>query len=265
MGTGRRFEDLVAIMDRLRGPDGCPWDREQDYASLRGYLLEETYEVAEALDRDDAAGLCEELGDLLFQIVFLARIAKEQGRFTIDDVTAGIGDKMVRRHPHVFGSASAATSAEVLRHWEEIKRREKAENGAADAPPSLLNGIPRSLPALLKAQRLGTKAARVGFDWERTGDVLAKIEEELRELRQAVERGEPSEMRAELGDLLFSLAMLARRLEIEPEGALEQSNRKFAQRFAWIEGELRRRGVRIEEAGLELLDRLWEQAKAQLT
>jgi len=267
MSDLRRFEELVAIMDRLRGPDGCPWDREQDYGTLRGYLLEECYEVAEALDRADPTALCEELGDLLFQIVFLARIAKEEGRFSIDDVVQGIRDKMVRRHPHVFGSASARDSDEVLRHWERIKREEKngPDGNAAGRPGSVLDGVPRALPALLKAQRLGTKAARVGFDWERPQDVLDKIEEELRELRQAVERAERDSTREELGDVLFSLAMLARHLEVEPEGALEQANRKFVKRFCWIESELSRRGEAIEEAGLERLERLWTEAKLQVT
>jgi MazG family protein len=267
MGDPRRFEELVAIMDRLRGPDGCPWDREQDYGTLRGYLLEECYEVAEALDRGDPGALCEELGDLLFQIVFLARIAKEEGRFGIDDVVRGIAEKMIRRHPHVFGSGSARDSDEVLRHWERIKREEKNGSEGNDAPrrASVLDGIPRALPALLKAQRLGTKAARIGFDWARPQDVLDKVEEELAELRQAVERSERDPAREELGDLLFSLAMLARHLEVEPEGALEQANRKFVQRFAWIEAELERQGEAIEEAGLERLESLWRQAKLQLT
>lgn len=258
MGHAHSFEKLVAIMDRLRGPDGCPWDREQSYSTLRGYLLEECYEVAEALDRADSAGLREELGDLLFQIVFLSRIAKEEGRFTVDDVVDGIAEKMIRRHPHVFGDATAETSDEVLKHWEAIKREEKGDA----APASLLDGIPRALPELLKAQRLGTKAARVGFDWKRSTDVIEKLEEELGELRVALAAGDGESTREELGDLLFSLAMLARHLGIEAEAALAGSNRKFMRRFQWIEGLLSRNGESIAEAESSRLEALWEQAKA---
>jgi len=254
--------ELVAIMDRLRGPAGCPWDREQDYGTLRGYLLEECYEVAEALDLDDGPGLCEELGDLLFQIVFLARIAKEQGRFDIDDVLAGIAAKMVRRHPHVFGDASAANSAEVLRHWEEIKRREKADGHGAR---STLDGIPAALPALVKAQRLGTKAARVGFDWTRPEDVLEKFDEELGEVREALAAGNRAALHEELGDLLFTVAMLARRLDVDAERALQDANRKFATRFGRVEAQLAQRAGGLAGADAALLERLWNEAKDQTT
>lgn len=260
MADLENFEKLVEIMDRLRDPDGCPWDREQDYDSLRGYLLEEAYEVAEALDGGVPAAVCEELGDLLFQIVFLSRIAKERGEFTVADVIRGIGEKMIRRHPHVFGDAVAETSAEVLTRWEEIKRQEKPDPRVA----SVLDGIPAGLPALLRAQRLGAKAARVGFDWERPADILVKIEEELAELREAFSGGEKAALRDELGDVLFALSMLARRLEIDPEGALQGSNLKFQRRFAWIEKELRRQGRPVEEAGLERLEALWQRAKSEL-
>jgi len=256
------FQGLVAIMDRLRGADGCPWDREQDYGTLRGYLLEECYEVAESLDRDDASSLCEELGDLLFQIVFLSRIAKEEQSFTIDDVIRGISEKMIRRHPHVFGSETADTSAEVLEKWEAIKRIEKQESGkATDGEPSLLGGIPAALPALLRAERLGTKAARVGFDWEERTQVLHKLDEELRELREAVDQGDREACREELGDVLFTLAMVARWMKVEPEAALQRANVKFARRFGDVEAELRRRGVSVREAGLPLLEELWQRAK----
>lgn len=264
MERARSFEHLVAIMDRLRDPGGCPWDREQTYETLRGYLLEEAFEVAEALDTAVPESLCEELGDLLFQIVFLSRLAKEQGRFDAADVIEGIASKMVRRHPHVFGDDTAKDSQDVLRKWEEIKRSEKASGGTGDRPPpaSLLDGIPRALPALLKAQRLGSKAARVGFDWPDVPAVLEKIDEETAELRDAVDSGDRDRARDEIGDLLFSVAMLARRLEIDPEGALEGTNRKFRSRFAHVERELRARGVAVEDAGMEALDRLWEDAKA---
>lgn len=257
-----RFDTLVAIMDRLRAPDGCPWDREQSYESLRSYLVEECYEVAECLDRGDRSGLCEELGDLLFQIVFLSRLAKEEGAFTAPDVVRGIAEKMIRRHPHVFGDATAQDSAEVLRNWEEIKRREKREaSPTSEGVDSVLDGVPRVLPALSKAQRLGTKAARVGFDWERPGQVLEKISEETAELRRAVDDGDAAATREEIGDLLFSVAMLARKLGVDPEGALEAANLKFRARFVRVEAELRRRGEPIERAGIERLEHLWEAAK----
>jgi MazG family protein len=251
------FQTLVEIMDRLRDPGGCPWDREQSYATLRGYLIEECYEVADALDRGDRDNLREELGDLLFQIVFLSRLAKEEGAFAVSDVVRGIAEKMIRRHPHVFADATAETPEEVLRHWEAIKGREKPASGSR----SVLEGVPTALPALLKAQRLGTKAARVGFDWVRPGDVLGKIEEELEELRAAVERDDRPAAAEEIGDVLFSLVMMARKLEIDPEGALERTNRKFVRRFGWIERELRRRGERVDEAGTERLEQLWQEAK----
>jgi MazG family protein len=255
------LDDLVAIMDRLRDPGGCPWDREQTYRTLRGYLLEECYEAVEAIDLEDASALAEELGDLLFQIVFLSRLAKEDGTFTCADVVGGIAAKIVRRHPHVFGDESAETSEEVLRHWEAVKKQEKAAKDPDAGSASVLSGIPRALPALQKAQRLGTKAARVGFDWERVQDLFAKLDEEAVELRQAVDEQDAEGVRQELGDLLFTIAMLARRLEVDPEEALEGTNRKFVSRFRRMEEELRRRGVPIEEAGSPLLDRLWNEAK----
>ncbi len=256
-----RFETLVWIMDRLRDPDeGCPWDREQDYASLRGYLLEECYEVAEALDRQDLPALREELGDLLFQIVFLSRLAQEERAFTAADVVRGISEKMIRRHPHVFGSATAETADDVLRAWEEIKRREK--RGRSGGPPkSVLDGIPRALPALLKAQRLGTKAARVGFDWPDDSGVLDKLREELDELREALQSPDEARADEEIGDLLFTVVMLARRRGVDAERALEAANRKFVERFRHIEDELARRGVPLEQAGAELLNEIWDAAK----
>ena len=255
------FEDLVAIMDRLREPGGCPWDREQTYGSLRGYLLEECYEVVDALDREEPGSLREELGDLLFQIVFLARLAAEEGAFTASDVVRGIGEKMLRRHPHVFGDARAETTGEVLRRWEEIKREEKEGAKESGGGRSVLSGVPLSLPALLKAQRLSTKAARVGFDWPDDRGVLDKIDEEAGELRRAVELGDPEPIREELGDLLFAAANLGRRLGIDPEEALDRANRKFAARFHEVEAELERRGIPVHDAGLARMDRIWEDVK----
>ena len=263
MVSRRRFEDLVAIMDRLRGPGGCPWDREQTYSTLRGYLLEECYEVLDALDRGDRADLREELGDLLFQIVFLSRLAHEEGAFEASDVVEGIAAKMVRRHPHVFGEDTAEDSAAVLKRWEEIKRDEKKSSGRNEAEASVLDGIPRALPELAKAQRLGAKAARVGFDWREDVDVLANISEEVAELREAADAGEPSRVREEMGDVLFTIAMLARRLGMDAEEALALANAKFRARFEAVERELRREGTPIQDAGLEKLDRLWNDAKSR--
>src|SRR5258705_8141387 len=199
MDSGRTFEELVAIMDRLRDPGGCPWDREQTYGTLRGFLIEECYEVVDALDRADLPALREELGDLLFQIVFLARLGREDRAFDASDVVAGIAAKMVRRHPHVFGDDNASSSAEVLVRWEEIKRDEKKDAGTSAAESSVLSGIPPALPALVKAQRLGAKAARVGFDWREDADVVLKLDEEAAELRDAVAAGDPLAIREEIG------------------------------------------------------------------
>lgn len=265
MASHRTFEELVAIMNRLRDPGGCPWDREQTYATLRGYLIEECYEVVDALDRSDLPALCEELGDLLFQVVFLARLAQEDRAFGAADVVEGIAAKMVRRHPHVFGEDTAADAAEVLVRWEEIKKIEKKDAGKSEEEVSVLAGIPPALPALVKAQRLGTKAARVGFDWREDEDVVAKLAEETAELRVAVGSGDREAIREEIGDALFTLAMLARRLDVDADEALAAANAKFFRRFVRVEEKLRRGGVPIEEAGLSLMDRLWNEAKSERT
>ena len=260
MNEHERFGKLVEIMDQLRDPGGCPWDREQDWGSLRSYLLEECHEALEALDAGDIEGLCEELGDLLLQIVFLSRLAQEEGVFTARDVVRGIVEKMIRRHPHVFGDEQAADSADVLRNWERIKNEEKAERG--EHRPSVLDGLPAGLPSLVRAQRLGEKAARVGFDWTGADQVLAKIREELDELQAAVDADDRRATREEVGDLLFATAMLARKLNHDPEGALERANRKFTSRFRTIETRLLAAGQPIESVGLERLEELWEEAKA---
>jgi len=261
MASARTFDDLVAIMNRLRDPGGCPWDREQTYATLRGFLIEECYEVVDALDRSDLPALGEELGDLLFQIVFLSRLASEDGAFDASDVVRGIAEKMIRRHPHVFGEAEAKDAAEVLVRWEEIKRTEKEGVSKSDAEASVLGGLPPALPSLVKAQRLGAKAARVGFDWERDVDVVAKLEEEAAELRAAVASGRREAVREEVGDAIFTLAMLARRLDVDADEALAHANAKFQARFEQVEAALRERGTPIASAGAELLDRLWNEAK----
>jgi MazG family protein len=250
-----RLDTLVQIMDRLREPGGCPWDREQTYETLRRYLVEESFEVADAIDRRDLEDLREELGDLLFQVVFLCRLSAEQGRFTVHDVIRGIADKMIRRHPHVFGTTTVATSEEVVRNWEEIKRREK---GGRKGP---LDGIAPGLPALLKAQQLGERAARAGFDWTTPLDIVDKLGEETEELRSAVASGDRDAVQDELGDVLFTLAMIARRLAVDAEGALARANEKFRRRFTWMAQELERRGLAVEQADAGLLESLWMRAK----
>ncbi|MCH7780249.1 MAG: nucleoside triphosphate pyrophosphohydrolase [Acidobacteria bacterium] len=260
MNDHERFGKLVEIMDELRDPGGCPWDREQDWESLRGYLLEECHEALEALDTGDREGLCEELGDLLLQIVFLSRLAQEEGAFTARDVVRGIVEKMIRRHPHVFGGERVADSDEVLRNWERIKEQEKAERG--EHRRGVLDGLPPGLPALVRAQRLGEKAARVGFDWTEPGQVLAKIREELQELQTAVDADDRRAAREEVGDLLFATAMLARKLNHDPEAALASANRKFMRRFQAIESRVAASDASMGSLGLQRLEELWDEVKA---
>lgn len=249
----REAATLEWICARLRAPDGCPWDREQSHASLRNNLLEECYEVLEALDAGDMERLREELGDLLMQIYLHAQLAREEGIFDLADVFAGISAKLIRRHPHVFGETTVAGSAEVLRNWEAIKASEREEGGGG----SLLDGVPKTLPALAYAQAIGRRAARVGFDWTQVEEVWAKVEEELEELRRA----RPEERAEELGDLLFALVNLARWLEIEAEDALRATNAKFHRRFAWLEEQARASGRPLEELPMAEMDALWEEAK----
>ena len=260
MNDHERFGKLVEIMDELRDPGGCPWDREQDWESLRGYLLEECHEALEALDTGDREGLCEELGDLLLQNVFLSRLAQEEGACTARDVVRGIVEKMIRRHPHVFGGERVADSDEVLRNWERIKEQEKAERG--EHRRGVLDGRPPGLPALVRAQRLGEKAARVGFDWTEPGQVLAKIREELQELQTAVDADDRRAAREEVGDLLFATAMLARKLNHDPEAALASANRKFMRRFQAIESRVAASDASMGSLGLQRLEELWDEVKA---
>ena len=255
-----RFGELVQIMARLRGENGCPWDREQTHASIKPYLLEETYEVLESIDENDPAKLEEELGDLALQVVFHAQMADEAGLFTIADVLRGINEKLRRRHPHIFGDVKADTAQEVLFNWEQIKKleREKAQGRA-----SLLDGVPRELPALLRAHRLQEKASRVGFDWNEARQVFQKVEEELAELRAAMEGEQPDRMEAELGDLLFSLVNLGRFIAVNPEEALRKTIARFIARFQYIEEELARRGTAPGQVTIEEMDALWAEAKAK--
>ena len=247
-----RLQEIVA---RLRAPDGCPWDREQTHSSLRALLVEECHEVIDAIERADDANLREELGDLLLHVVMHAQLAAERDAFTLAEISADICEKMIRRHPHVFGETVASDSDEVLRQWEAIKRQEKG--GSA----GVLDGVAGSLPALLRAQTIQKKAARVGFDWPDAEPVFAKIEEETAEIREAVQRSDPAAIEAEIGDLLFSAVNLGRKLGVDAETALSGTIKRFSTRFRRIEETLRAEGRRLEDTPLEELDRLWEQAK----
>jgi len=279
------FQDLVALMSRLRSPEGCPWDREQTYATLAPMLLEEAYEAFEAVEEAREGRpehLREELGDLLFQIVFYAQLASERGEFTIDDVTGHVHAKMVRRHPHVFGDVRVRDNEELLRNWEALKAEEKRAAGEAGGE-SLLDGVSSRAPALMEAHQLATKAARVGFDWRDVEEIFDKLAEEVAELREAIraqreaaaaeeagargeegaggEEAEFAHVREEVGDLLFAVANVARHLRVEPEAALKLTNRKFRRRFRHIEESLRARGRDINEATLEEMEQLWQEAK----
>lgn len=253
---GRSLPRLAKLMARLRGPQGCPWDRKQTLQNLKVYLIDEAYEVLQAVDSGDPQLLCEELGDLLFQIVFMARLAQEQGAFDLEEVICRIEEKMIRRHPHVFGSATASTPQEVLDQWEVIKNFE-----GKPASTSSLSGIPEDLPALYRAYRLGLKAAKVGFDWSGPQEVMAKLKEELQELDQALEKGLKEEASQELGDLIFAAANLARHLDREPEGLLRSTNQKFQRRFRAVEEALRAEGKSPKQATLEEMEQLWEKTK----
>ena len=253
----RSLDELVALMARLRGPDGCPWDRKQSLESLKPFIVEESYEVVDAIDRKDRAALAEELGDFLLQAVFVAEIAQEEGSFDIYDVVTAIHDKLVRRHPHVFGDVEAKDAEQVLVNWEKLKNEERKA-----ANKSVLAGVPQSLPALLKASRLTEKAARVGFDWRRTEDVFDKIDEEIGELRDAIEGKNPQNIHDEIGDLLFSIANIARKLDVSPEEALQSANRKFMRRFEAMERSVRSEGRNLDQLTLEQMDALWDEAKA---
>jgi tetrapyrrole methylase family protein / MazG family protein len=250
------FRKLVEIMDRLRSPGGCEWDRAQTHESLRQYLIEEAHEVLDAIHRRDPSALREELGDLLLQILFHARIAQEEGTFTISDVIAAITEKMIRRHPHVFADATAETPVAVSEQWDRIKRT--IENRTHS---SRIGGVPRTFPSLLRAAKLTRKAARAGFDWESTEQVLGKVDEEIRELKEAVARGGSKRVEHELGDVLFALVNLARSLDVNPETAMIAANSRFERRFRAMEEKAAESGRSIENLDMAALDRLWEEAK----
>jgi MazG family protein len=252
------LQKLVDLVARLRAPNGCPWDREQTLPDVRAYLLEESHELAGAIDAGDWEELGEELGDMLFQVAFIGRLAEEAGAFSLSQVIDGVHRKMVERHPHVFGDEVLEDAEAVRQAWERRKLSKEPKR------ESLFSGVPTSLPALLAAYRLTQKAAGVGFDWPDAAAVLDKAEEEIAEVRQALTKGEKDAVREEVGDLLFTLANLARKLEVDPEAALAGTNRKFRQRFARIEESLASQGRTAAEASLEEMDALWEEAKGQV-
>jgi tetrapyrrole methylase family protein/MazG family protein len=257
--VGAKFEQLVSIMARLRGPNGCPWDREQSFDSIKPYLLEETYEVMDAIDRRDWGELAEELGDLLLQSVFFAQMASEEGRFRIEDSIDAINQKLIRRHPHIFGDTTANTSEDVKKRWDEIKIEEREEKGNVEK--SILASVPRSLPALVEAQQISSRAARVGFDWENSDQVLEKLNEETRELAEARETGSQEKIEDELGDILFVIVNLARFLKVDPEQALRKTNAKFRARFGYVEKALADRGKTPADSDIAEMESLWQAAK----
>ena len=267
--AGEWFERLAAVQARLRAPDGCPWDREQTHASLRTYLIEETYEVLEALESGDDAKFAEEMGDLLLQIVFHSQIAKEEGRFSVSDVIRKIHDKMVRRHPHVFGEKRAKDSAEVLKNWEQLKKEERAaagrKNGSGSREEtkdaSLLDGVSKALPAALEGFQLTRRAARIGFDWDNVEGVFEKMNEEAGELRQALSAKDAHKTEEEMGDLLFAAVNLARYLHIDPEIALKKANAKFSMRFRRMEELAAKNGKALADVPRGQMEELWDTAK----
>lgn len=265
------FTRLLDIVATLRSPDGCPWDREQTIDTLKPFVLEETYEVLEAIDRHDHAALCEELGDFVFEAVFLAQLESEARQFTIAESLKSIADKLVRRHPHVFnrhqGEAALESAGQVRAKWEEIKARETASEGVSGKPKTLLGGISPVLPALLRGYHIGVRAASVGFDWARAADVVGKIQEEVDELREVVDAAgarDPERTEEEMGDLLFAIVQLARQLGIEPETALRKANDKFTKRFTAMEEAIGASGLSMSGMTLEQLEGRWQEAKQRL-
>ena len=268
LNAGPAFAKLVAVMARLRAPGGCPWDREQTHATLRTYLIEEAYEVLDALDSTDDVKFAEELGDLLLQVLFHAQIASEEGRFAINDVIREIYEKMIRRHPHVFGEKRAKDAAEVLRNWEIIKQEERRNKSGQSAtepkPVSVLDGVPRTLPALLEGLQLTRKAARIGFDWHNVDGIFDKLTEEAGELRHALDKKEsPWRIESEVGDILFVAVNLARFLNVDPEIAMKKASSKFSRRFHEMERLARQQGTTLAEIPRPQMESLWEQSKQQ--
>jgi MazG family protein len=257
LSAGASFGRLIELMARLRGPEGCPWDRQQTLRSLKPYILEEAYELVDSIESDSSSAVREELGDLLLEFLFVSQISVEEKRFTLTEVLEGLHQKIVRRHPHVFGEHEAGSPSEALAHWEGVKAREKRATHRA----SILADVPRALPALTRAAKMGARAAVVGFDWPDFRPIVAKLEEETRELVEAADSGAGDRIEEELGDLLFAVVNLARHLGVDPEEALTKSTAKFARRFRHIEEAISRRGGLLEKTPLEEMERLWEEAK----
>jgi tetrapyrrole methylase family protein/MazG family protein len=251
----KEFSRLVKIIEKLRAPDGCPWDREQTLYSLRDQLIEETFELVEAIDNKDIENIKEELGDLLLHVIMHSVIAAEDNLFTLTDVMKTISEKLIRRHPHVFGGEKTDSVDDVLVNWEKIKSKEKKDR------KYILDGIPKGLPSIQKAYKLQEKARKVGFDWESGEDCLRKVEEEFTEFKQAIKLKDVNEIEEEMGDLLFSILNLSRFLNINADNALQKTNEKFKSRFRFIEDELAKNGISFEEASIELLERYWQKAK----
>jgi tetrapyrrole methylase family protein/MazG family protein len=257
--AGEKFQQLVDLMARLRAPNGCPWDREQTFDTIKPFLLEETYEVVDAIDARNWPALAEELGDLLLQAVFFSQMALEENLFRVEDALDAINQKLIRRHPHVFGDETAHTGSDVLKRWNEIKAEEKRAKPEADN--TLLGSVPRSLPALVEAQQIASRAAQTGFDWENAGQVIDKLHEELREFEQARVQNDREELEGELGDMLFVLVNLARFVKVDPEQALRRTNAKFRSRFGYVEHKLAERGKTTRESSIEEMEALWQEAK----
>jgi MazG family protein len=262
--TGEKFQLLVDLMARLRAPDGCPWDREQTFDTIKPYLLEETYEVLDAIDTHDWPELPGELGDLMLQAVFFSQMAAEENLFRIDDALDAINQKLVRRHPHVFGTETARTGDDVRKIWSEVKAQEREDNPKSEIrnPKSLLKSVPRALPALVEAQQITSRAANVGFDWTDADHVLEKLREELKEFESARQSGSHEQIEDELGDLVFVLVNLARFVKVDPEQALRKTNAKFRRRFGHVEQKLAERGISPAESNIAEMESLWQQAKS---
>jgi len=254
-----RFARLIEIMARLRAPGGCPWDREQTFDTIKPYLMEETYEVMDAIDARDWPNLSEELGDLLLQVVFFAQMAEEAGHFTLADSVEAINSKLIRRHPHVFGEGDAKTASDVIKRWDEIKVEEK--KSAGEKPKKLLDGVSRAFPALIEAQQISSKAAKAGFDWPSIQEVFAKMREELSEIESARASGSQEEIESEIGDLLFTIVNVARFLKVDPEQALRGTNGRFRRRFAQVEDGVAQNGKTMSSASIEEMEALWQAAK----
>lgn len=258
--AGEKFRKLVEIMARLRAPGGCPWDRKQSFDTIKSYLLEETYEVMDAIDARDWQALVEELGDLLLQPIFFAEMAAEQGLFTISDSLDAINEKLVRRHPHVFGDAAAETPEDVKLRWDEIKKQEK-QHDATSGSRSVLDRVPRSLPALVEAEKISDKAASIGFEWPDIAGVIEKLQEEAAELAGARETQSHERIEHEIGDLLFTVVNLARFLKVDPEQALRKTNGRFRKRFAYVERQIAASGKDVSEISLDRMEEFWQEAK----